>query len=89
MGFNKWLKIWVREYAPSLPLIVTVRGWVLSRAEDPFEGAKFVPGFNDYLFAAIPGSMGEDGRVVTCAYRIHRADWTVECDMISTSSWPV
>lgn len=88
-GFDEWITRWVRDYAPTLSTIVAVRGWVLSRAEDPFDGAKFVKGSDDYLFCAIPGSMGEHGRVVTCAYWIHRDDRTVRCDTISAASWPV
>ena len=88
-GFAEWITLWVRDYAPALPTIVAVRGWVLSRAEDPFDGAKFVEGSADYLFSIVPGSMGEHGRVVTCAYWIHRGDRTVRCDTISAASWPI
>ena len=89
VGFDAWITRWVHEYAPSLPVILAVRGWVLSRAENPFKGARFVEDFDNYLFSAVPGSMGPDGRVVTCAYWVFREDWTVRCDMISTASWPV
>ncbi|GAA2712918.1 hypothetical protein [Actinoplanes palleronii] len=88
-NFDRWISWWVQECEPPLRINITVRGWVVSRAENPFEGARFVPGFDDLLFAAIPGTLDEAGQVVTCTYRVIRADWTVYCSMIGTASWPV
>ena len=66
-----------------------VREWLRSREEDPFAGIRYVPGIEDYFFGVVPGTMGTDGRVVTCAYWVQRDDRIVRVDMISTVSWPV
>lgn len=89
VNFEPWLIRWVREYQPPLAVIVAVRAWVKSREENPFAGVNYEPGFDNYLFGAIPNTMDGDGRVVTCAYWVHRDDHVVRCDMISTASWPV
>lgn len=93
VGFDERVTGWIRDERPPPDRIRTVLRWIDSRAEDPFAGAQFVPDLGDrlfdILFAHIPGTMGIDGRVVTCTYLIFRADWTVECSMITTASWPV
>jgi hypothetical protein len=89
LDYEEPIRLWVREYAPSLPVLLTVRDWLRSREENPFAGIRYVHGFDNYLFGVIPGTMGDDGRVVTCTYWVFREDWTVRIDMLSTASWPV
>ncbi len=68
--------------------MVAVRAWLKSREEDPFAGVRNDLGLDNYLFGVIPGTLDDDGRVVTCAYWVHRDDFVVRCDMLSTASWP-
>jgi hypothetical protein len=89
LGFDDPVKHWVREYAPRLAVIRNVRDWIRSREVDPFAGVRIVPGFDDLFFGIVPGTMGDDGWVVTCSYWVIRADSVVRCDVLSTASWPV
>ena len=88
-GFEHWLQVWIGEYSPPLERIRTVREWIQSRETDPLAGVRFVPGFSDYLFGWIPGTLDAADRVVTCTYWLDRAGRAVRCDLIETQSWPV
>jgi hypothetical protein len=89
LDFDDPVKRWVREYKPRLTAIRSLRDWIRSREADPFQGVRLVPGFDNLMFGIIPGTMDDDGRVVTCSYWVYRADRILRCDMISTASWPV
>jgi hypothetical protein len=88
-NFDTWLSWWVQEYEPPLHINVAVRRWVQSREKNPLLGARIVEGHADTYFAVIPETMDSRQQVVTCTYRVIRADWTVYCQMIGTASWPV
>lgn len=80
---------WVREYKPSLPVILKVRDWLRSREVHPLDGVRYAPGIKDYYYGVVPGTMGTDGRVVTCNFWVFRDDMVVRVDFLSTVSWPV
>lgn len=89
LDYEEPVKLWVREYAPPLPVLLKVRDWLRARETSPFEGVRYVPGIPDYLFGVIPGTMGPDGRMVTCSFWVDQDNFFVRVDMLSTASWPV
>ncbi len=90
LNFDDPVKLWVREYAPSLTAIRNVRDWIRRREVNPFDGVHPVAGFDNKLFYGIvPGTLDTDGRVVTCTFWVFREDGIVRCSVLSTTTWPV
>lgn len=89
LDYKEPVRHWLREFSPPLPVIVKVREWLRTREVNPLDGIRYVPGFDDYMFGVVPGTLGEDGRVVTCTFWVDRDNSFIRLDMISTASWPV
>lgn len=80
---------WHQIDNPSPDLQVIVADWLMTRIVDPYEGATADADQPDLWFARVPDSGDGCGNVVTCSYRVDKANGTVTCDIIINLSWPV
>lgn len=87
-GFEDHLDIWIQAEEPDQDLRNLVTAWVLSRFEDPYQGVRREPGFDNLWWGQVPLSL-HDGTVVVCSYMIEEATRTVTCKSIAALSWPV
>jgi hypothetical protein len=88
-NFLERFDAWVELESPTEDLCCIVMDWVLTRGEDPYQGAQRVEGFPNLWFGQIPNSHDVDGRVVTCSYWIEESSRTVRCDLFGTLSLPL
>lgn len=90
--FDQRFEAWLARDNPTPDLSAAVAAWMLTRMEDPYEGAKREPGFPNLWSAQVAGSAtGRPGdiTVVLCSFWINESDHTVECDNFSILSYPV
>jgi hypothetical protein len=88
-AFLERLDDWAQREYPSDELRRLVTAWILSRYDDPYQGVRREPGFDNLWFGKIPGShRSGDGTVVTCSYFINEATHTVQCDNFGTLNLP-
>lgn len=90
--FEERLDGWIGRDSPSQDLINVVTAWILSRMEDPYEGARREPDFENLWSVRLRGTA--DGTrskftMVLCSYRIIEAKHLVEADNFATLSYPV
>jgi hypothetical protein len=88
-GFAARLDEWIDLERPDDWLRVLVGNWVLSRIEDPYDGLRREPGFDNFWFGIIPGSLDVDGTAVACSLWMSEISHGVRCDRIATLSWPI
>lgn len=79
---------WVGLEQPADWQRVLVLNWLLGRIDDPYEGLRGEPGFDNLWFGVVPDSLSENGTVVACSFWIEEQAHVVRCDRISTLSWP-
>lgn len=65
-----------------------VLSWVLSRSEDPYQGVRRAPGFENLWHGWVPNSNDGKGHVVACSYWIEESTRTVRCDNFGLLTWP-
>jgi hypothetical protein len=87
-GFSERLDAWIDLEQPDPELRRIVIRWLLTRMDDPYQGARREAGFPNLWWAVIPGSIHSPARVVGCAYWVFAAERTVRCDQISSLSFP-
>lgn len=87
-GFEEHLDIWFNQEQPDDDLRLIVTAWVLSRFDDPYQGFRRQPEFDNLWFGPIPGTQRGD-QVVTCAYWIVERDHVVRCDSFATLGLPI
>ncbi|MFK3980941.1 hypothetical protein ACI2K4_11250 [Micromonospora sp. NPDC050397] len=91
-GFEEAFEQWLIRESPSADVSLAVAEWMLSRAEDPYEGARREPGFPDLWTARIRGTA--EGRrtkfnMVLCTFRVLEPEHVVSCDNFATLGYPV
>jgi hypothetical protein len=87
------LYVWAEDEGVDDAMINQVRAWVLTRYDDPYQGAvraRTPDGayFDNLWFVQVPGTL-RDGRMVTCTFRILENDRIVSCDGFATLSLPI
>lgn len=87
-NFVTELDRWAAQEQPSDELRRLVIGWIFSRYDDPYEGVRREPGFENLWFGAVTGTR-RAGRVVACSYFIYEASRTVSCGSFATLTWPI
>ena len=90
--FEERLDGWISRESPSQDLINIVTAWVLSRMEDPYEGARREPDFENLWSVRLRGTADGTGSkftMVLCSYRINEVKHVVEADNFATLSYPV
>jgi len=87
--FPERFRAWLELESPSDNLRRIVGNWVLTRYDDPYQGAERVEGFPNLWFGQIPNSRDDSGHVVTCSYWIEESSRTVRCDNFGTLSLPL
>jgi hypothetical protein len=80
---------WVELESPNDDLRFIVMEWVFTRRDDPYQGVRREPGFDNLWFGAVPNSQDGCGHVVTCSYWIQESNRTVRCDNFGTLSLPL
>lgn len=88
VSFVERLDSWIELEAPPDDVRQLVTAWIFTRMDDPFEGARREPNFENLWFAVIPGSIHGPMSVVGCSYWIEVSTRTVRCDSIATLSHP-
>jgi hypothetical protein len=86
--FLEQLDVWNDLEKPSDDLRTHVTAWIISRADDPYQGARREPGFPNLWYVAVPRSY-HDGAVVVCSYEIVELAHEVRCKGFGTLGWPV
>jgi hypothetical protein len=88
-NFAERFDAWADLESPDGDLRCVVMAWVLTRGDDPYEGVRREPDFENLWFGAVPDSQHGSGHVVTCSYWIREASHTVYCDNFGTLSLPL
>ena len=86
--FIEMLDAWIDREKPEADLRLMTTAWVLSRADDPYQGVRRAAGFDNLWWGPVPRTATPAGTVVTCAYWIFEADRVVRCDGFATLSLP-
>jgi hypothetical protein len=73
--------------SPEVELRMAVRDWLLSRLDDPYQGVRLEPGFENFWSCVIAGTR-RGWTAVVCSYFIFEATGTVRCNGLATLSWP-
>ena len=68
-------------------LINGVGAWILSRFDDPYQGMRREPGFDNLWYGPVPGTL-RGGEQVTCSYMIVESGRVVYGKSIATLSLP-
>lgn len=88
VDFTERLDLWISQEPTNVDLRFVVTEWVLSRADDPYQGVNREPGFPNLWYGVIPRTGHGTGQVVACSYWIKEQDHVVQCNLISTLNWP-
>lgn len=80
---------WADQESPSDDLRLEVIAWILSRAEDPYQGVRRESGFDNLWYGSIPSTHHDRDQVVVCAYWIHEQSRTVRCERFGSLSLPI
>jgi hypothetical protein len=90
--FEERFEAWADRDNPSADLRFVVAEWILTRMEDPYEGAQREPGFPDLWSVRIRGTaVGERTAftMVLCSFWINETEHRVACDNFATLGYPV
>ena len=88
VDFLRRLDRWAELEQPDDELRRLVTAWILTRFDEPYQGVRREPGFDNLWFGRVPGSE-VGGTVVTCAYWIEEDRKVVRCDSFATLSLPL
>jgi hypothetical protein len=88
-NFLECLDRWAEHETAGQDVRLVVTAWILSRFEDPYQGVRREPGFENLWFGPVPATLDGAGQVVACAYWIYEATRTVRCDSFATLSHPL
>lgn len=89
IDFGERLDSWVLAEAPADGMKLIVTSWVLTRFDDPYQGMRREPGFDNLWFGAVPSTQDGHGNVVCCSYWILEADRTVRCNQFASLALPI
>ncbi|MFY1689410.1 hypothetical protein [Plantactinospora sp. WMMB782] len=92
VDFEARFDAWADRDNPSTELRIVVAEWILTRMEDPYEGARREPGFPDLWSVRIRGTaVGRPGAftMVLCSFWIKETEHGVVCDNFATLGYPV
>lgn len=87
-GFEYHLDIWIDLEKPEQELINGVLAWVISRADDPYQGVAREPGFDNLWHGRVPRT-SYGGTTVVCSYFVFARERSVRCNSIATLNRPV
>ena len=82
------IDVWADSQQPSQDLVLHVMAWLLTRYEDPYQGVRREPGFDNLWQATIPHTHHR-GYVVVCSYFIYEGERKLRCNAFATLGWPV
>lgn len=88
-GFIEALDRWIERENPHDDLRLAVTSWVLSRADDPYQGVKRERGYDNLWYGVVPKSLHGDNMIVLCSYWVYESRHAVRCDQIATLNYPV
>lgn len=88
VGGEERLDEWVDLEGPADWLRVLVLNWLLSRVDDPYDGLRRQPDFDNLWFGVVPGSL-HSAQVIACSLWVFEHSHSVRCDRIATLDWPV
>lgn len=80
---------WAAQEDPDEDLRLQVIAWILSRADDPYQGVRREPGFDNLWYGSIPFTQHDRDQVVICAYWIHELSRAVRCERFGSLSLPI
>ena len=88
-AFLHHLDAWIKQEQPNEDLRILVTAWIMTRYDNPYQGVRREPGFDNLWFGAIPSSIHGTDSVVACSYWIYESTRTVSCNSIATLSLPL
>lgn len=80
---------WAAQETPSDDLRLEVIAWILSHAEDPYQGVRRESGFDNLWYGPIPFTQHDPDQAVICAYWIHEQSRTVRCERFGSLTLPI
>lgn len=83
------LDAWVALEQPTDGLRQLVTTWIFSRVEDPYEGVRREPGFDNLWYGAVPGSAHGAEQIVGRSYWIDERRRLVQTDSFASLSRPI
>lgn len=86
--FEERYEAWAERDKADDELRLVVVNWLMNRHDDPFLGMARQDGFDDLWFGWIPGSGDGRGNMVACSFRADRTRGVIECNDITTLSYP-
>lgn len=89
IGFEDRLDEWQRNESADEDLLLIILPWIMSRFEDPYQGMKREPEFENLWFGPVPHTYDGQGNVVVCSYWIEEAGHSVRCDSFATLALPL
>jgi hypothetical protein len=73
IDFGERIDSWVLAETPTDSVRLIVTAWVMTRFDDPYQGMRRQPGFDNLWFGVVPGTYDGRGKVVCCSYWILEA----------------
>jgi hypothetical protein len=89
IGFEDRLDEWQRSESADDDLLLLILPWIMSRSEDPYQGMKREPEFENLWFGPVPNTEDGQGNVVACSYWVEETNRCVRCDSFATLSLPL
>jgi hypothetical protein len=83
--FDEWYEVGALNADQRIFII----DWIMSRAEDPYQGVQRERGFENLWWGVIPNTDDDAGKVVVCTYWVNESSRTVRCDMLALLNRPV
>jgi hypothetical protein len=87
--FEEHLDRWADIDQPDEDDRLVVANWVMTRHDNPYQGARREPVHPNLWFARIPGTVDKDGTIVVCAYYIFEQAKIIRCDSIMRLGLPL
>ena len=88
-NFLDRLDQWVELEGPPEQVRLTATAWIMTRVDDPYEGVRRAPGFENLWFGPIPGSGHGPGLVAACSYWIFERERRLRCDSFASLARPL
>jgi hypothetical protein len=88
VDFLDQLDRWVEQECPPQEVRIAATAWIFTRCDDPYQGVRREPQFENLWYGPIPDTDVGD-TVVQCAYWINERTRTVRCDSFATLSRPL
>ena len=88
VDFSTHIERWIAQDAPSIDLRVVVIDWLVSRADDPYQGVRRWPGADAWWHGEIPLTRTSDSRAVHVNYVIEERTHSVNRRGLATLDLP-